>query len=57
MAAAKNARPVRVYTAPVVPSPAPNLLAPTWALRQTRTTAREPMCFSWQITCGTPLRR
>ena len=53
----KKGRPVRVYTTPVSPSPAPNLRRAAASSRQSRITARDPMCFSWQITLETPWPR
>ena len=52
-AAAKNGRPVRVYTAPGSPSGTANRPA-GWSSRQASTMAREPMCFSSQITSAMP---
>ena len=54
-AAAKNGRPVRVYTAPGqrVRRTA-NRPRPAWSSRQASTMAREPMCFSSQMTSAMP---
>lgn len=49
----KNGRPVRVYSEPVGPS-TPKRPRAASASRQTRATAREPMCFSSHTTRSTP---
>ena len=53
----KNGRPVRVYTAPGMPSGTPNRAWAVSSSRQASSTAREPMCFSSQITSVTPSAR
>ena len=55
--APKNDRPVRVHTAPSASAGAPNRARAASRSRQTRATARDPMCFSSQITCATPSDR
>ena len=47
----------RVTTIPVSPVATPNRSRAASSSRHTITTAREPMCFSWQITRGTPALR
>ncbi len=54
-ASVKNRRPVRVYTMPL--RSLPNQSPAASGVRQAITTAREPMCFSSQITWATPARR
>ena len=53
----RNGRPVLVHSAPGWPSSVPNRSAAAPADAQISATAREPMCFSSQITCSTPSRR
>jgi hypothetical protein len=53
-ASVKNGRPVRVKMVPVSPVATPKRFRATASSRQTTITAREPMCFSSQITRGTP---
>jgi len=50
----RKGRPVRVYMAPVSPVSTPKRSWATSASRQTTAIARDPMCFSSQITVGTP---
>ena len=56
--AGKKGRPVLVQTAPHVPVPGtPNRAWTAAGERQTRSTAREPMCFSSHSTEATPSDR
>ena len=53
----KNRRPVRVVTIPSPPDSTPNRPTAAASSRQTTTTARDPMCFSSQMTRGAPCDR